>query len=58
MTEPGEIRHTTQEERDRAEAVNSLDDEARGGDDETELVQGAGGELRQPDEEDRGEGAE
>ncbi|WP_026877273.1 hypothetical protein [Jiangella gansuensis] len=48
------IRRTTQEERDRAAAVHSVDDETRvhGDPDETEVVQGAAGELRHLDDED------
>ena len=40
--------------RDRAHAVHSLDDETRlqAGGDETDLVQGAGGDLRRPEAED------
>lgn len=47
---------TTDPERERAEAVHSLDDETRmhAGGDETDIVQGAGGELRRPEMEDRG----
>jgi hypothetical protein len=58
MTERDEIRHTTQEERDRAAAVHSVPDETRvhTSADETDVVQGAGGEIRRPDEEDLGEG--
>jgi hypothetical protein len=46
------VRHTTQEERDRAMAVHSVDDETRvhGDADETEQVMGADGDLRVPDE--------
>ncbi|TDE03379.1 hypothetical protein [Jiangella asiatica] len=46
------VRHTTQEERDRAAAVHSVDDDTRthADPDETEVVQGAGGELRHVDE--------
>lgn len=60
MTEhPEGVRHTTQEERDRAMAVHSVDDETRvhGEPDETERVMGADGELRVLDPEDAGEGA-
>lgn len=47
---------TTDPQRDRAQAVHSVDDETRmhAGGDETELVQGAGGDLRRPDAEERG----
>lgn len=57
--EPDDIRPTTEAERSRAMAVNSVDDETRvhAGGDETELVQDAGGELRRADEKDLGEGA-
>lgn len=54
MTEHSEhtdgVRHTTQEERDRAMAVHSVDDETRvhGDADETEQVMGADGDLRAP----------
>lgn len=43
-----DIPHTTPEERDRAGAVHSVPDETRihAEQDETETVQGAGGELR------------
>ncbi|MBB5787910.1 hypothetical protein [Jiangella mangrovi] len=57
MTEPTEhtdgVRHTTQEERDRAMAVHSVDDETRvhGDADETERVVGANGDLRVPEPE-------
>lgn len=42
--------------RERAQAVHSVDDETRmhTDADETELVQGAGGELYRPDAEERG----
>lgn len=50
IRDPGEIPHTTPEERDRAEAVHSMSDETRGADDETDLIQGAGGEVRRPDD--------
>ncbi|TDD67377.1 hypothetical protein E1262_19045 [Jiangella aurantiaca] len=59
MTEhPDGVHHTTQEERDRAMAVHSVDDETRvhGEPDETEQVMGADGDLRVPDPEDAGEG--
>lgn len=47
---PDGVRHTTQEERDRAMAVHSVDDETRvhGDADETEQVMGADGDLRLP----------
>lgn len=47
---------TTDPRRERAQAVHSVDDETRlqAGGDETDLVQGAGGELRRPDAEERG----
>lgn len=47
---------TTDPERERAEAVHSVDDETRvhAGGDETDIVQGAGGELRRPDVDERG----
>jgi len=47
-----EGRRVSQEERDRAAAVHSVDDETRmhADADETELVQGAGGELRRVDD--------
>lgn len=53
-----EVPHTTEAERARAMAVNSLDDETRvrAGGDETDLVQDGGGELRRPADEDLGEG--
>ena len=56
MTEREEIPRTTQHERDRAQAVHSLDDETRlhADPDESEVVQGAGGDIRQPAAEDRG----
>ncbi|PZF83051.1 hypothetical protein [Jiangella anatolica] len=49
---PDGVHHTTQEERDRAMAVHSVDDETRvhGDADETEQVMGADGDLRVPDE--------
>lgn len=51
-----EIPRTTPQERDRAQAVHSLDDETRlhAGADESDVVQGAGGDIRRPDAEDRG----
>ena len=56
MSERDEIPRTTPRERDRAQAVHSLDDETRlhAGPDESEVVQGAGGDIRRPDAEDRG----
>lgn len=60
MTEHSDgVRHTTQEERDRAMAVHSVDDETRvhGDADETDRVMGADGGLRVPDPEELGEGA-
>jgi hypothetical protein len=47
------VHHTTQEERDRAMAVHSVDDETRvhGDPDETEQVMGAAGDLRTPESE-------
>ncbi|NEE03252.1 hypothetical protein [Phytoactinopolyspora halotolerans] len=54
----GAPRRTTQEERDRAAAVNSIGDETRvhAEADETEQVQGPGGELRRPHGEDLSDG--
>lgn len=42
--------------RERAQAIHSVDDETRvrADADETDLVQGAGGDLHRPDVEDRG----
>lgn len=56
MTERDEVPRTTPAERERAQAVHSLDDETRlsAGGDESELVQGAGGDVHQPQTEDRG----
>jgi hypothetical protein len=56
MSEREEIPRTTQYERDRAQAVHSLDDETRlhADPDESEVVQGAGGDIRRPNAEDRG----
>jgi hypothetical protein len=56
MSEHEEIPRTTQRERDRAQAVHSLDDETRlhANPDESEVVQGAGGDIRRPETEDRG----
>lgn len=53
---PDGVRHTTQEERDRAMAVHSVDDETRvhGDADETDTVMGADGDLRPPSPEDDG----
>jgi hypothetical protein len=47
---------TTDDERERAEVVHSMDDETRlhAGGDETDIVQGAGGEVRRPDAAHRG----
>lgn len=57
MSEPDDIHPTSEEERARAASVHSVDDESRvhTGGDETDVVQGAGGELRRPREEDIGE---
>lgn len=48
----GDVRHTTQAERDRAMAVHALDDDTRmhTDADETDVVQGAAGELHHLDE--------
>ncbi len=56
MSEPEEIPRTTPQERDRAQAVHSLDDETRlhADPDESEIVQGAGGDVRRPDADERG----
>ena len=47
---------STNPDRERAQAVHSVDDETRlhAGGDETDIVQGAGGEIFRPDQEDRG----
>jgi hypothetical protein len=52
-------RRTTQEERDRAMAVSSLDDQVRlaAGGDETNLVQGAAGDVHRPPADETGAGS-
>jgi hypothetical protein len=56
MTDREDIPRTTEAERERAQAVHSLPDETRmhAGGDETDLVQGAGGDLHRPAAGDRG----
>lgn len=56
MSERNEIPRTTPQERDRAQAVHSLDDETRlhADPDETDVVQGAGGDIMRPSAADRG----
>jgi hypothetical protein len=56
MTDRDDIPRTTQAERERAQAVHSLPDETRvqAGGDETDLVQGAEGDLHRPAAGDQG----
>jgi hypothetical protein len=56
MTDRDGVPRTTEAERQRAHAVHSMDDETRlhAGGDETDLAQGAGGDLHRPAAGDRG----
>lgn len=56
MTERDDVPRISEAERQRAHAVHSIDDETRmhAGGDETDLAQGAGGDLRRPEASDQG----
>lgn len=56
MTDREDVPRTTEAERERAQAVHSLPDETRvhAGGDETDLVQGASGDLHRPAARDQG----